>query len=99
MRQEKQPADRTQLTARVVGRVQGVGFRYSAVNQARHLGLRGWVRNEADGSVTVVCEGPRKAVDAYHQWLKRGPSSARVERVDAHESEFRGQFRSFSIEY
>lgn len=91
--------DKLQLTATVCGRVQGVGFRYSTANQARRLGLRGWVRNEADGSVTVVCEGSRTAVDAFHAWLKRGPSGARVDRVDARESDYRGQFGSFSIEF
>lgn len=93
------PTEKTQLTARVTGRVQGVGFRYYTVNQARRLGVRGWVRNDPDGGVTVVCEGPRTAVDAFHNWLKRGPPSARVDRVDARESEYRAQFNSFSIEY
>lgn len=91
--------DRIYVTAAVSGRVQGVGFRYYTAAQAQRLGVRGWVRNERDGSVTVVCEGKRAAVRAMLDWLKEGPPSARVDHVDARESEYRGQFRSFSIEY
>ncbi len=91
--------DRIQLSAGVSGRVQGVGFRYYTAAQARRLGLRGWVRNEPNGSVTVVCEGNRAAVRAMLDWLKEGPPAARVDHVDARESEYRGQFRSFTIEY
>lgn len=91
--------DRTQLTVAVHGRVQGVGFRYYAAAQAHRVGVRGWVRNEPDGSVVVVCEGSRSAVRAMLDWLKQGPPSARVDHVDARESEYQGAFRSFTIEY
>ena len=47
------------LSARIHGRVQGVGFRMQAQSRATRLGLTGWVRNEADGSVRVEAEGPR----------------------------------------
>ncbi|TVR35823.1 MAG: acylphosphatase [Spirochaetaceae bacterium] len=99
MQRETDPSDKTRLSATVSGRVQGVGFRYSAVNQARRLGLHGYVRNQPDGSVTVVCEGARTAVESMRAWLQRGPSAARVEQVTAHESEYRGEFRGFSIDY
>ena len=99
MTRETHPSDKTRLSATVSGRVQGVGFRYSAVSQARRLGLHGYVRNESDGSVTVVCEGERTSVESMRAWLRRGPSSARVERVTARESEYRGEFRAFSIDY
>lgn len=88
-----------ELTAIVHGRVQGVGFRYAAANEARRLGLRGWVQNQPDGSVQVVCEGPRAAVERYREWLRTGPRPARVDRVDAREAPYRGRFASFTIEY
>jgi acylphosphatase len=68
---------------RVVGRVQGVGFRWWARRQARELGLGGWVRNEADGSVVVHAVGPTDALDRLAAALHEGPSAARVQRVEA----------------
>lgn len=66
---------------RVEGRVQGVGFREACVHEARSLGLAGWVRNRADGSVEVLAEGPRAAMARLVGWLQRGPPAARVERI------------------
>ncbi|TVR02632.1 MAG: acylphosphatase [Spirochaetaceae bacterium] len=91
--------EKMELSAVVHGRVQGVGFRYAAANEARRQGLRGWVQNLPDGSVQVVCEGPRAAVERYRDWLRTGPRPARVDRVDAHEAPYRGRFASFTIEY
>ena len=67
---------------RVHGRVQGVGFRYATREEARRYGLRGWVRNEIDGSVSAVVEGPPDLVDAFVAWCHDGPVRAYVERVD-----------------
>ena len=66
----------------VHGRVQGVGFRYTTVKQAHRLGLTGWVRNDYDGTVEVVAEGPEQAVRRLVDRLKKGPPAARVTRVD-----------------
>ena len=68
---------------RIEGRVQGVGFRDACVRQARALGLGGWVRNRRDGSVEVWAEGPPQAVAELQVWLHRGPTMARVDRVQA----------------
>jgi acylphosphatase len=62
----------------VRGRVQGVGFRYSTVHQARRLGLRGWARNAPDGSVEILAEGSAAAVEELVAWCRHGPPSARV---------------------
>lgn len=67
---------------RVRGRVQGVWFRASTRREAEALGLRGWVRNEPDGSVSGVAQGEDAAVDALVAWLHRGPSGARVDAVE-----------------
>jgi acylphosphatase len=64
------------------GRVQGVGFRESMVFEAERLGARGWVRNRGDGTVEAVCDGPPSARAALAAWAHRGPSAARVTRVE-----------------
>lgn len=75
------------LRLRVTGRVQGVGYRYSAAQEARRLGLSGWARNCADGSVELLAQGDVEAVDAFATWCGRGPAFARVEQVERSETE------------
>jgi acylphosphatase len=65
----------------VVGRVQGVGFRAWTRGVAREMGVRGWVRNRADGAVEVHAAGPAGAVESFRELLCRGPGYARVEEV------------------
>ena len=81
----------------VQGRVQGVFYRASTARRARELGVVGWVRNEPDGSVRVVAEGPEAALAALVDWCKSGPPGARVETFDARWSEPRGDLTSFVI--
>ncbi len=66
---------------RILGRVQGVGYRWSLCAEAERLGLVGWVRNRRDGSVEALVSGPLEAVDALLLWAQRGPAMARVESV------------------
>lgn len=66
----------------VRGRVQGVFFRQSTVEQARGLGLTGWVRNREDGCVEGVARGAPEALDRLRGWLQQGPPAARVEAVE-----------------
>ena len=84
------------LDLRVSGLVQGVFFRASAQRAAQELGLAGTARNEADGSVAIEVEGPDGQVDEFVAWCRRGPSHARVERVEVVEGEVRGM-RGFVI--
>lgn len=70
------------LRYRVHGRVQGVSFRAWAVEQARRLGLDGWVRNRADGTVEALASGPAAALEAFTAALWRGPRLAEVVRVE-----------------
>ncbi len=88
--------DRVCYTVRVHGRVQGVGFRYSAQAKAEQLGVAGWVRNEPDGSVSVKCEGANEAVQRFLSYLKQGPPPAEVISTDVHMAAPDGRKR-FSI--
>ena len=66
----------------VSGQVQGVGFRYTAVSQARRLGLSGWIGNRADGAVEGVASGEEGQLEIFRAWLRQGPPAARVEQVE-----------------
>ncbi len=79
--------------------VQGIGFRYSTVHQARRLGLAGYVRNLWDGTVEVVAEGREEQLQLLERWLHRGPPGAIVRRVDSHYTPFQGVYRSFTVEF
>ncbi len=70
------------LRARVTGRVQGVWFRAWTREEAEARGLSGWVRNEADGSVTALISGPDEAVRGMVAALAEGPPAARVKHVE-----------------
>ncbi len=67
---------------RVLGRVQGVGFRWWAARQARALALAGTVQNERDGSVEVEAEGPAAELAQFRELLAQGPPNATVDRVE-----------------
>ena len=66
----------------VSGRVQGVFYRQSTVDEARRRRLSGWVRNLPDGRVEVEAEGERAEVEALVAWCRVGPPSARVDEVE-----------------
>lgn len=80
----------------VFGKVQGVWYRASTQRKAEELGVQGFVRNQADGSVYVEAEGDVKALQALIDWCYEGPPGARVERVDQSEGEWKG-FEGFQI--
>ncbi|MCK4375613.1 MAG: acylphosphatase [Candidatus Brocadiae bacterium] len=83
----------------ISGRVQGVWFRGTTHEEARALGLTGWVRNRWDGSVEAVFEGPRGKVRRMVAWCHRGPRLAQVTSVDLKWEEATGEFSRFSVAY
>jgi acylphosphatase len=86
------------LTGRVVGRVQGVGYRYWARREARRLGITGWIRNlDDDRSVELVAEGSEAAIAELERLLYQGPPGARVDRVEARRGPGSGQYEHFEI--
>jgi acylphosphatase len=88
-------SDRVRVHVLVSGQVQGVGFRYATVDEARRLGVRGWVRNLPDGRVEAEAEGERAAVEALVRYLERGPPLARVDDADVRWGEHRGDLAPF----
>lgn len=86
-----------QMQATVIGRVQGVYFRQSTVEQARALGLSGWVANRLDGSVAVCAQGEVAALKRLLAWLQHGPPAAHVEQVLAEWSDGSESFHGFSV--
>lgn len=85
----------TTRALRIRGHVQGVGFRWSLCEQARALGLAGWVRNRRDGSVEALIHGPAGAVTALADWAHRGPPGARVTAVEMDVAETEGPLAGF----
>jgi len=83
----------------VTGVVQGVFFRAHTRDEARRLGLSGWVRNRQDGSVEAVAEGPEDALRQLASWCHRGSSGAVVESVRQEWEEPTGELVGFSIRY
>jgi len=88
-------SDHGTLHLRIRGRVQGVGFRYALHEQARSLGVTGWVRNRRDGSVEAMIRGPAAALEALREWSQRGPPGADVTGLDAEPAA--GAFESFEM--
>ncbi len=93
-----EPHASARLSARVMGRVQGVGYRWWVNSQARSLGLVGWVANDPDeGTVEVVAEGPRASLQQLERLLRVGPPGARVEQVEASLGPASGSYARFEI--
>ena len=73
------------VRAVVTGRVQGVSYRASTADEARRLGIVGWVKNRSDGAVELEAEGADDHVTALLKWCEHGPPAARVARVAVEE--------------
>ena len=91
------PPENSAFFARIEGRVQGVGFRYTCMNEGQRLALSGWVRNTPGGDVEVWAEGPKEKLDVLLQWLHRGPPGARVISVHHESCAPTGQYREFGV--
>ncbi|MGH9401211.1 MAG: acylphosphatase [Terriglobia bacterium] len=81
----------------VSGRVQGVGFRFFAEREAKSLGLRGYVRNLADGRVEAYAIGDQRSLKKFKRRLVEGPASAHVTHVEEFEEPLGGDYSDFEI--
>ena len=86
------------INIHVYGTVQGVGFRRAATNQARYLGIKGYVKNEIDGSVYIEAEGDATAVSQFVIWCRKGPTFSQVEKVETVEGKVMNYY-SFDSKY
>lgn len=75
-------SDKQRVSMRVYGKVQGVFFRASTQDKAQQLGLKGFVQNEADGTVYLEAEGEPDVLKQLEEWAYKGPSHARVKKVE-----------------
>lgn len=97
--EQNEQTRQARLHAIVHGRVQGVSFRYYTQRRARELGLTGYVHNLWDGTVQVVAEGQRAAVEELLSFLHTGPRAAFVTQVDTTWPAPTGGFRRFEVRY
>ena len=97
MSENRSPQARVWL--RITGRVQGVGFRYSAMDEARRLAVTGWVRNTYDGAVELVAEGQLDQLQQLVAWCHVGPRGGLVTDVEERWLEHRGDFGGFQIRH
>jgi acylphosphatase len=96
--QQRMAKKTERLQAIVRGRVQGVSFRFYTRDYATSLDLTGWVINRDDGSVEVVAEGSRPALDRLVEWLRHGPPMARVDDLQYDFLPSTGTFKRFTVE-
>ncbi len=81
----------------VSGRVQGVFFRVETRSMATRRNINGWVRNTSGGRVEAIFEGKKEDVEKLIEFCRKGPSEARVTKVDVQWEEYTGEFRDFKI--
>ena len=89
--------ERARLHLVISGRVQGVGFRFSAYDEAKELALAGYVRNLPNGDVEIIAEGSRENLQMLAAWAHLGPPSAHVTKVREEWLESTGEFIDFQI--
>ncbi|MFZ0544874.1 MAG: acylphosphatase [Candidatus Promineifilaceae bacterium] len=88
-----------QIQATVHGRVQGVFFRQTTRSEAQKFGLKGWVKNERNGTVSVTAIGPEEVLKQFIEYLHQGPPGAQVSRVEVAWSEAEQSFKGFDVRW
>lgn len=95
--QEPSQEEQARVKLLITGEVQGVFFRASALEQAQSLRVTGWVENLPDGSVELVAEGPKYALDELIAWCRQGPPDAKVAEVFITWGKFADEFKTFLV--
>jgi acylphosphatase len=96
-RRVKDMEEQTRARVIISGRVQGVFFRVETQRAAERIGVKGWVRNQADGTVAAVFEGPKQSVDQAIQWCWQGSPMSEVTDVAVQWETPSGQYAAFDI--
>ena len=89
----------SRLNVHIDGRVQGVGFRYFIVRRAQEQGLKGWVKNLADGGVSIEAVGPKGDLEDFLSYVRVGPPGARLGAVQAHWAEDEPVYKTFDVRF
>ncbi len=87
------------ITVRYEGRVQGVGFRFTVVNLAQNFTVTGWVKNEFDGSVSMVAEGEEAQLMSLLQAIRNSHLDQTITNELARRSAPTGEFKQFGVAY
>ena len=85
------------LEISIKGDVQGVSFRYYARDIAKKLGITGWIRNEADGSISLTVECKEENLQNFLNWCRQGSPMATIEKVESREGKYTGEFKDFEV--
>ncbi|MBT3386094.1 MAG: acylphosphatase [Prolixibacteraceae bacterium] len=88
-----------QYEIKVTGRVQGVGFRYYALQKAKEFGLNGWVKNTVDRGVLILVQGDETEIETFIDYLRIGPTRSRVNKISKYKMEVLSDFDNFSVKY
>ncbi|MGM0597794.1 MAG: acylphosphatase [Myxococcota bacterium] len=83
----------------IKGRVQGVFFRSSTRETAQTLGLKGWVRNLANGDVEITAQGQKESLQKLYEWAQIGPPAARVDKIEKKFKPPTEHFKNFKVKY
>ena len=83
----------------ITGRVQGVGFRYYATRYAENIGIRGYVKNLADGSVEILAEGEEEQIEQFKDRLEKGSGYARIDDISITFKPYEAKYQTFGVEY
>lgn len=86
-----------QLHLIIHGRVQGVGFRWRAKEEAERLHVTGWAQNNADSSITIVAEGDERSLKEFETTMRRGPRFAQIESMEVERTQASNRFPDFRI--
>jgi acylphosphatase len=91
--------EKASALVRVYGRVQGVGFRFFVREQANRMGIKGWVRNMADGGVEMFAQGDRESLDIFLERVKKGPAFGHVEKFNIDWITSEKKYDEFTIKF
>lgn len=88
-----------QYEIKITGRVQGVGYRYFAVQKAKEMDINGWVKNLVDGSVLIIAQGIEEEIKTFTDYLYIGPTRSHVDKISTCVMQITTVFDSFSVKF
>jgi acylphosphatase len=90
---------KTRVHVTLHGRVQGVGFRFNTKIKGILNGLKGWVKNNSDGTVEIIADGKKENIKKLISWCNKGPFMSRVDDIEVEWLKYQEEFKTFSIRF